>query len=80
MSEIDWLKGTPAKIKDIALSELEKRFANVVDEVVNGEGKTQAKITMLDMSDDMRGKVEMHIKFEQYVDMSFLSEEKEAIK
>jgi len=70
---MDWDldEGKPAKLKNVVLSVLEEKLAHVVDELIEGEGKTESRIKSIDFGNGSvgDGSVKMTITFYQKMDL-----------
>ena len=72
--DIDFDLGKPVKLKNVAVTEVENKLASVVDELVDGNGKTKASIQKINYSSGGVGSnsVEITVTFSHEVsELSF---------
>ncbi|MBE7216389.1 hypothetical protein MK852_23750 [Shewanella benthica] len=56
---------TLRKLKGIPVSQIEKELAQVIDNLVDGKGKTHATIAQIDFGNEVGSEIEIKIKFSQ---------------
>ena len=65
MSDIDFLSGTPHKLKEVSISLLEKKIAAIVNELVEGSDDIKVDITTFEVTDHFNPNVLLKIKISQ---------------
>ncbi|MGP7732861.1 hypothetical protein [Oceanimonas smirnovii] len=66
--DFDLDEGKPAKLKNVSISEIETRFAKVVDDLVSGRGKIEASLTSIKFEYES---AELVVRFNQKISNNF---------
>jgi hypothetical protein len=70
-SVIDWKEGTPNKLKNVSIAELEAKLSLVIDELIGKGADTEASIDTIDFSDEGNYSVKLNITFSKKKNFSF---------
>jgi hypothetical protein len=71
IDDVDWEEGTPSKLKNVSISELETKLSLVIDELIGKGADTVANIESIDFSGGVNSSVKLNITFSKKMGASF---------
>ncbi|NRD73075.1 hypothetical protein HQQ94_07435 [Shewanella sp. VB17] len=63
IGDIDWEEGTPGKLKNVSIAEIEAKLSLVIDELIGKGADTVANIDTIDFSGGVNSSVKLNITF-----------------
>lgn len=69
--EYDWNEGSPSKLKNVSIAELESKLSAVIDELIGEGANTVGNIESINFVHDVSSSVKINISFSKKIETSF---------